>query len=521
MSNLTIGQRISAITGLLLLLILGVGTAVYFSLVSIRHNVATLRDDVMPGLIYGGASKVNSAENFINVLLAGHADKGVDLDRDLANLRTVSAAHVDILKHYNATVFEAEDRANVDALMASRQIYSQLREQYLQLVRRKDPGATRFLSEKLVPAYLTYSAANDALVTYNSGGGQTLAADINTNTRRTLIAVIGVTVAAWLAGVSAAFVVIRGLNRVLRHSTAELASNADQVSAAARHVSSASHTLATGSSEQASSLTESSSALEEVASMTKRNAENAAKANEITRRASELAARGSSDMDAMSEAMRKIKTSSDDIAKIIKSIDEIAFQTNILALNAAVEAARAGSAGAGFAVVADEVRGLAQRSAVAAKETADKIQTAIETVNRGVGLTANVQASLKGIVQEVKAVDGLVTEVTQASNEQSQGVAEVSSAVQQMDKLTHGNAATAEETASAAEELTGQANALRGMVNSLERLVGVVHGPKRTVELRGSVAPVAPSSAELRSPKLRPRSLVVAAAENEEHEHFV
>jgi len=174
----------------------------------------------------------------------------------------------------------------------------------------------------------------------------------------------------------------------------------------------------------------------------------------------------------MNSAMDAIKTSSGNIAKIIKTIDEIAFQTNILALNAAVEAARAGEAGAGFAVVAEEVRALAQRSATAAKETADKIEDAINKSEHGAAISTKVAGSLNEIVDKARKVDGLVAEIAQASQEQSQGISQVLTAVGQMDKVTQGNAASAEEGAAAAEELSAQARMMDESVRELKDLIG-------------------------------------------------
>jgi methyl-accepting chemotaxis protein len=230
--------------------------------------------------------------------------------------------------------------------------------------------------------------------------------------------------------------------------------------------------LADGAGEQAASIEETSSSLEELASMTRRNSENAEKSNDLAKQACQAADKGSKDMAAMSSAMGAIKTSSDDIAKIIRTIDEIAFQTNILALNAAVEAARAGEAGMGFAVVADEVRNLAQRSAQAAKETAAKIEDAIGKTNQGVGLSEKVAQALNEIVAKVHEVDDLASEVANASREQSQGITQINTAVGQMDKVTQSNAATAEESAAAAEELNAQAETLKESVHQLMRLVG-------------------------------------------------
>ena len=205
--------------------------------------------------------------------------------------------------------------------------------------------------------------------------------------------------------------------------------------------------------------------------MTKRNAETAGKVKELGSQARQAGDLGVQDMTAMVSAMDDIKRSSDDIAKIIKTIDEIAFQTNILALNAAVEAARAGEAGMGFAVVADEVRSLAQRCAQAAKETAGKIEDAVLKSAKGAEISAKVAKSLEEIVGNARQVDELAGEVAAASQEQSQGISQVNTAVTQMDKVTQTNAASAEESASAAEEMTAQAEALKDAVAELLRLV--------------------------------------------------
>ena len=265
--------------------------------------------------------------------------------------------------------------------------------------------------------------------------------------------------------------VVRGVVRSITVTAGVLNDGANQVASAASQVSGSSQTLAEGANEQAASLEETSSSLEEMASMTKRNTENAEKANELAREARLAADTGAADMTAMTAAMNEIKTSADDIAKIIKTIDEIAFQTNILALNAAVEAARAGEAGAGFAVVADEVRNLAQRAAQSAKETSVKIENALTKTAQGVQLTDKVAASLQEIVTKVREVDTLVAEVASASKEQTQGIQQVNGAVSQMDKVTQSNAANAEEGASAAEELNAQAVSLTEAVGSLLRLV--------------------------------------------------
>ena len=282
--------------------------------------------------------------------------------------------------------------------------------------------------------------------------------------------IVGLVVAT-LLGITLAIFITRSITKPIRQVADALSAGAEQTASAAGQVSSSSQSLAEGASEQAAALEETSSSLEEMSSMTKRNAETAGKVKGLGSEARKAGDLGVQDMSVLVTAMDDIKRSSNDIAKIIKTIDEIAFQTNILALNAAVEAARAGEAGAGFAVVADEVRNLAQRCAQAAKETAGKIEDAVQKSARGADISAKVAKSLEEIVGKARQVDEMAGEVAAASQEQSQGIAQVNTAVTQMDKVTQSNAANAEESAAAAEELTAQAATLKDAVAELLRLV--------------------------------------------------
>jgi len=251
-----------------------------------------------------------------------------------------------------------------------------------------------------------------------------------------------------------------------------LAIGAAQIESASGHIASSSESLASSTTEQAASLEETSASLEEIASMTKNNAENSREAKDLTGAMREVADTGASDMDKMAHAMAAIKESSNNIAKIIKTIDEIAFQTNILALNAAVEAARAGEAGMGFAVVAEEVRNLALRSASAARETAEKIEDSIQKSSAGVQINAKVSLSLADIVSKARQADELVAQISIASNEQSQGIDQINSSVSQMDAMTQNNAAGAEESANVSADLRTQSTQLTQLVQELQTLVG-------------------------------------------------
>ncbi len=291
---------------------------------------------------------------------------------------------------------------------------------------------------------------------------------LDTASLTTLIG-LGVTT---VLGIGLAWFITRGITRVLREITDTLSAGAEQSSSAARQVSTSAQSLAEGASEQAASLEETSASLEELTSMTKRNAENATQAKDLSAQTRAAADAGTTDMEQMKAAMEAIKVSSGEIAKIVKTIDEIAFQTNILALNAAVEAARAGEAGMGFAVVAEEVRSLAQRSAQAAKETAAKIEDSVSKSEHGVNLSGKVAQSLQQIVERARKVDALVIEIATASNEQSQGIGQVNTAVSQMDQVTQSNASNAEESAAAAEELNAQSAEINRIVGDLGALVG-------------------------------------------------
>ena len=253
---------------------------------------------------------------------------------------------------------------------------------------------------------------------------------------------------------------VENLDKALQH----VAIGADQVAAASVEVSSGGQSLSQGASEQASSLEEVSSSLQEMSSMTKQNAINAREAKGVAEEARGSSEKGVESMNRMSSAINKIKTSSDATAKIVKTIDEIAFQTNLLALNAAVEAARAGDAGKGFAVVAEEVRNLAMRSAEAAKNTANLIEEAVKNSENGVSINSEVLKNFQEITEKINKVSQVVAEIAAASEQQDQGISQVNKAVEQMNQLTQQNAANAEESASAAEEMSSQSEEMRSMV---------------------------------------------------------
>jgi methyl-accepting chemotaxis protein len=293
--------------------------------------------------------------------------------------------------------------------------------------------------------------------------------DKNLTSTLILSAVIATLALAAVAGVQ---VISALISRSLGEVSGTLSEAANDIFSKAGGFSTTSSQLATGASQQAASLEETSASLEQMASMTKRNAESAQHAKQIASQARKAVDEGAAGMKRMTAAMDGISTSSSEIAKIIKTIDDIAFQTNILALNAAVEAARAGEVGAGFAVVAEEVRALALRSATAARETADKVETAIHKSTEGTTTSKEVASMLERIVEHVQKMDTLVAEIATASEEQSIGIKNVTGSMVSMDKVTQSTAAGAEESASAAHELTAQTELLKDAVTKLNGFTG-------------------------------------------------
>jgi len=268
---------------------------------------------------------------------------------------------------------------------------------------------------------------------------------------------------------------VTGLLDAVRGVIARLTDTAQQVSSATRQLSSSGQSLAEGASEQAASLEETASSLEEMASMARQNAESAKEADTLATESGKVAEDVGEAMTRMIESINQIKKSSDQTALIIRTIDEIAFQTNLLALNAAVEAARAGDAGRGFAVVAEEVRNLAQRSAQAARSTAELIEDSQGKSDAGVKVANEMETLLAAITESNTKVGELVRNVNRASEEQARGVEQITTAVAQMDSITQGNAANAEETSATSQQLSGQAELLNEMVERLATIVGQRH----------------------------------------------
>ena len=368
----------------------------------------------------------------------------------------------------------AEDGETGTIVKALRQEASLVVESHEELTRAvaddKMDTALETFSGKVQPRLAEIAQASSSLVDEeNRELAGASAAAASKSQRLTAVAVL--LAVAGLVLASSVIWIVRGANASLTALAARMADSANHVASAAQQVSSASRSLAQGASQQAASLEETSASTEEILSITRKNADHASEVAGLMQKTAEDSTESNRTLDRMVEQMKEIDGSSHKIARIIKVIDEIAFQTNILALNAAVEAARAGEAGLGFAVVADEVRNLAQRCAQAARDTAALIEESISTAGDGNAKLDQMAGAVRSMTQSANHVRSLVDEVNLGSQEQSRGMEQISRALLQMEQVTQQTAAGAEQSASAGAELDSHATRLRDLVHEMRGLI--------------------------------------------------
>ncbi|MGA2148473.1 MAG: methyl-accepting chemotaxis protein [Bryobacteraceae bacterium] len=336
---------------------------------------------------------------------------------------------------------------------------------------QKLDAALQIFNQKVQPQLEDIGRQAASLVERQSGELASTSADSASKSTRSTVFTVALTLLIVGVGGSV-FFIVRKVSADLRGFAGNIAESADHVSGASKQVSSTSQSLAQGASEQAASLEETSASTEEIASITRKNADHTQQVAALMQQSGQAAGEVNHTLDRMMEKMQEIDASSNKIARIIKVIDEIAFQTNILALNAAVEAARAGEAGLGFAVVADEVRNLAQRCAQAAKDTAGLIEESIATSHDGNERLNKMAEAVRHMTESSTQVKTLVDEVNVGSQEQAHGMEQIARAVAQMEQVTQRTAASAEEGASAGTELNGYASTLQGLVKEMRDMVG-------------------------------------------------
>jgi methyl-accepting chemotaxis protein len=481
MSNWTIGKRLIVGLGAIIAVTVALGAFAFYEVSKISGYAKVITADSLPGVYNIGRMQVLAQKNYsltLNHLQAADAARQKQVESEMQALQSEISG---VTTAYEKTITLAEDRELFNKLTAVRAEFLRVRNEVIvPMSRAKAPGTAEATEQQLVPAFEKFMGAVSTLVDWNKQNGDKNADAI---TAAVSSAILGVSIGLLVAmavGTVVGFLIVRSTNAVLRQSVTELSEGAQQVASASQQVAGASQSLSQGATTQAASLEETSASMEEMASMTRKNAENSQQAASMMTETERLVHAAHASLGEMVTSMGAIKDSSDKVAKIIKTIDEIAFQTNILALNAAVEAARAGEAGMGFAVVADEVRALAQRSAQAAKDTATLIEESIGKANEGQQKVQQVSGAIESITSATVQVKGLVDEVSVASRQQAQGIDQVSQAIAQMEKVTQGTAATAEESAAASEELSAQAETSMAVVGRLAALVGGAVSTTRT-----------------------------------------
>ncbi len=468
-----IGKKLMASFGamILILAILGIGAVVAISSLksSMEYavNMAGKRT-LLAGQIATEAENIVGIER--GIVLRSILQQTATVEKHKQEFRDSSARMQRALQQLQPLLDSENVRHGLSVLNSQFATLLAAHEEMLQALDRQQFDVVQKVSEdKVMPAAADISTAATSFLAQETQEMAQSAQSADTQGNASRWVVIGLLALAVMVGV-AVLGIVRSVSATLRGLASQMGARAKEVASAAAQVSSASQSLAQAASEQAASLEETAASSQQVGAVTRKNLEHSRSAVNYVEESDRQVASANQTLEEMVGSMQQIIGSSGKISKIIKVIEEIAFQTNILALNAAVEAARAGAAGMGFAVVADEVRNLAQRCAGAAGDTANLIEESITTSNDGKTRLAQVVEAISSMTESSAKVRSLVKEVDDGSQEQSRSIDQISAAIAQMERVTQNTAANAEESAAASAEMNSQAEAMAEIVDRLQQL---------------------------------------------------
>lgn len=474
MTNLTIGKKLLAAFSVMLALILGLLTLYVLQARRSNDQLELVLHKFSHKLEIGSSIELTTTEMQgaqRGLMLSYIAKDSASAPQYVELYRTSGAKIDDLLRELEPLATSATEQSALSTIKESRATWGP---RFDQLVSMCEAGqideAYKLRSQNKLVSAAMHTAATSLVSEQKTALSAAELESRNSVTRTNWMTGIFLVIALVVGVV--VLILVGQITSSLRRTVEEIASGAGQIADGAQQISASSQSLAEGTSQQAASITEASAATEEISSMTQRNADGAIKASNLMQSATTIVDEANRSLELMQLAMNEINGSSDKVSKIIKTIDQIAFQTNILALNAAVEAARAGQAGLGFAVVADEVRSLAQRSAQAAKDTAILIEESITKSKEGLSSLELVTMSIGAITQNSTQVKHLVEEVKSGSAEQSRGIRLIAKQMTEMERVTQGAAARAEEGAATGEQMQAYADSLNGIVQSLHAMVG-------------------------------------------------
>jgi methyl-accepting chemotaxis protein len=545
MASMKVGTRLGLGFGAVIALLIVVAVLGVMNMRALQHDVDVMVNDKFPKTVWanGMINGVSAIGIFMrdSLLVTGRDN----IQKELAGIEKERKVIKENLEKLEKLVMSESGKAALAKVQDARSKYVAAQEHFIKLqTEGKRAEAKAYMMETAMELQDSYIAVLGKLIEHQSESMMKNGIEAERQVQSALIQIIIITLIALIAAAVIAFMIVRNLMKQLGgepdyvveaaskiaagdlsaelvlkagdtssqlHSLKNMQDNlrmlirdikdsTDAINTAAKEIAAGNSDLSQRTEEQAASLEETASSMEELTSTVKQNAENAKQANQLAIGASDVAGKGGAVVSQVVVTMDSINESSRKIVDIISVIDGIAFQTNILALNAAVEAARAGEQGRGFAVVAAEVRNLAQRSAAAAKEIKTLIGDSVGKVESGSKLVAQAGATMEEIVTSIRRVTDIMSEITAASQEQSQGIEQVNLAIIQMDEVTQQNAALVEEAAAAAESLEEQAQNLLTSVSAFK----VDDNATRTVVRASDISPrqmIAPARKTISAPK--------------------